>query len=123
MSSYLHVGALVGFLMACLIFASYEICNDLVLLGRDAGSARSVVDFDAKRAGPAAAAAAGGRASTHNGANTGYLVFFSEVSPKTNRRRDRMGFYMKQFGADGTFNLEPTHTYVYFYSDGTSMLT
>ena len=97
MSTSLHVGALMGLLMACVVlFASYEIYSDVLLLEEEEETTRCLAAAEKTVAatGPPAA-------------NTGYLVFFSEFSPKTNRRRDRMGFYMRQFGADGTLPLIP----------------
>ena len=84
-----------GFLMACVVlFASFEIYSDVLLLEEEEQTTRCLAAAEKTVAttGPAAGTTA----------NTGYLVFFSEFSPKTNRRRDRMGFYMRQFGADGT---------------------
>ena len=86
-----------GLLMACVVlFASYEIYSDVLLLEEEEETTRCL----AAASKTVAASAPAGTA-----ANTGYLVFFSEFSPKTNRRRDRMGFYMRQFGADGTLHI------------------
>ncbi len=96
MSTYLNGGLLWGLLTTCLIFASFEIYSDITL-GPHAfeGSTR-----------PLRTATFGSRAAAHANPNSGYLVFYSEVNPKTNQRRDKLGFYMKQSGSDGVW---PSH--------------
>ncbi len=83
MTSYLYAGALVGLLMACLIFATYEIYNDFALLGLHAGRRSRLAVLPLAPRGPCLLLLPAAGRLHQTGVNTGYLVFFSEISPKT----------------------------------------
>ncbi|KAH8882691.1 hypothetical protein GQ53DRAFT_831335 [Thozetella sp. PMI_491] len=93
MSSYMHGGVFVGLLITCLIFASIEIYSDMTL-GPHGLEVAPADRRDAKFVS---------RPVPSVNPNAGCLVFYSEVHPKTNQRRDRVGFYMKQAGAHESF--------------------